>query len=242
MKVLLTGPSGRLGPHLVAPFRDLYDLRTFDLKPSDEPNSFVGDLSEIEPLRAAMQGCDAVIHLAATADEAPFVDELVQPNIVGVYNALEAARLENVRRFVFASSVQTVGNRGRDGAQNVEPDEVARPNSLYGATKVMGEMLGRWFHDKHGIEFVGLRIGAFQPYDSSWLRDNIAPNIWLSPRDAVQIFQCALETPDVGWLVVNATSAVEKPFLSLQSAREILGYEPQDHSRDFFTPASSTKE
>jgi uronate dehydrogenase len=234
MKVLMTGPSGRLGPHLVEPFRTRYDLRLFDLKPSDEPHSFVGDLSEIEPLREAMRGCDAVIHLAATSDEAPFVDELVPPNVIGVYNVLEAARLEGVRRFVFASSIQAVGGRGRENARNVETNEMPRPSSLYGATKVLGETMGRWFHDKHEMEFVALRIGAFQPYDSPWLRENKGRNIWLSPRDAVQIFQRAIETPGVSFAVVNATSRIENPFLSLQSAREILEFEPEDDARDFF--------
>ncbi|HEX9998132.1 MAG TPA: NAD(P)-dependent oxidoreductase, partial [Abditibacterium sp.] len=172
-----------------------------------------------------------VVHLAATADEAPFVENLVPANIVGVHNVLEAARLEGVRRVVFASTVQTVGMR--HGDSNIAPEEPPRPSTLYGATKVMGEVLGRFYHDKHGLEFIALRIGAFQPYESPQLRRPYVQNIWLSPRDAVEVFRRAIETPVIGFAVVNATSDCQNGFLSLQSAQEVLGFEPGDAIRDF---------
>lgn len=234
MNVLLTGPSGRLGPYLVAPFREIYQLRTFDLAPSPEPNSFVGDLSEIEPLREAMCGCEVVVHLAATSDEAPFVENLVPNNVIGLYNVFEAARLEKVRRIVFASSIQAMGYNLRNQDTPVETDELARPSTLYGATKALGETMGRWFHDKHQMEFVSLRVGAFQPYDSLWLAENKASDIWLSPRDAASLFQKAIETPNVGYAIVNGTSKTTRERMSLASARSILGYEPQDDARDFY--------
>ena len=221
-----------MGPHLAAPFREIFQLKTFDLP--GRGADFEGDLASIEPLQNAMRGCEVVVHLAATSDEAPFVEQLVPNNVTGVFHVLEAARLEKVRRVVFASSIQTVGFRSKDGATQIEAAEMSRPNSLYGATKVMGETMGRWFHDKYGLEFIALRVGAFQPYDSSWLRENRCESIWLSPRDAAQIFRRAIETPDLGFAVVNATSRTSKEFLSLQSAREILGYDPQDDTRDFF--------
>ncbi len=242
MKVLLTGPSGRIGPYLAAPFRLKYELKTFDL-PSQGAD-FAGDLSEIEPLRAAMRGMDAVVHLAATSDDAPFIEQLLPNNVVGLYNVLEAARLEGVRRVVWASSVQAVG-RGKNApdpaASGVTPEEVPHPLNMYGVSKVWGETLGRFYHDKHGLEFVALRLGAFQPYDSEWLQTGACETIWLSPRDCAAIFERAIETPDVGAIVVNATSKTSRPFLSLESARELLGYEPQDDTRDFYNPATFTK-
>lgn len=239
MKVMLTGPSGRVGPHLVEPFRAAYELSTFDRLPSDGPRHFVGDLSEIEPLRAAMRGVEVVVHLAATSDEAPFVEELVGPNIIGVYNVLEAARLEQVRRVVFASSIQAVGRTppGEDGA--IGTGMLPHASSFYGATKVMGETMGRLYHDKHGLEFIAIRIGAFEPYDSPKLAHQGMRNIWLSPRDAARLFRRAIETPGVGYAIVNGTSRCETPRLSLRSAREILGYEPQEDSSNIETPLAS---
>lgn len=233
MNVLLTGPSGRLGPHLVLPFREVYNLRTFDLHPSTEAASFVGDLSEIEPLRQAMRGREVVVHLAATSDEAPFVEQLVPNNVIGLYNVFEAARLEKVRRLVFASTIQAVGYNLRNRDTPLESDELPRPGTLYGATKVLGETMGRWYHDKHKMEFIAIRIGAFQPYDSPLLNEPWCPDIWLSPRDAVSLFRLAIETPGIGYAIVNGTSKTTRERLSLQSARSLLGYEPQDDSRDY---------
>lgn len=240
MKILLTGPSGRLGPHLVAPFRDRHQLSTLDLPGQNA--DFNCDLSDIEALRGAVRGQEVVIHLAATSDEAPFVEQLVPNNVVGFYNLLEAARLEKVRRVVFASSVQTVSGWFKtDPKPSIAPEEPPRPHTLYGATKAMGEIMGRFYHDQHGLEFVALRIGAFQPYDSEWLQDGKGEFIWLSPRDAVEIFRRAIETPGVGYAVVNATSKTSQPFLSLDSAREILGFEPQDDSKNFYAAATFHK-
>lgn len=198
----------------------------------------MGDLSEIEPLREAMRDCEVVVHLAATSDEAPFVEELVPNNVIGPYNVFEAARLEKVRRIVFASSIQAMSFNLKDSETPVETDVLPRPHTLYGATKVLGETMGRWFHDRHGLEFVAIRIGAFQPYDSPWLSENRAPDIWLSPRDAALLFQKAIETPDIGYAIVNGTSKTTRERMSLASARSILGFEPQDDARDFYNLSS----
>jgi nucleoside-diphosphate-sugar epimerase len=225
--VLLTGPSGRVGPHLVEDFEERYDLRTFDLKPSDRTNSFVGTLASVESLRAAMRGVEVVVHLAATSDEAPFIEELVPNNVVGLYNVFEAARQEGVRRIVFASSVQAVG-QGLNQVQAAVETDVNHPNSLYGVTKVLGEVMGLWYHDHHDLEFVALRIGWFQDYPEKHKHSGEISNIWLSPRDLISLVQKAIETPDVGYAVVNGTSNPLSPVLSLQSAYDVLGYQPMD--------------
>jgi uronate dehydrogenase len=227
-RVLLTGPGGRIGPHLLAPLRERFDLRLLDKDPlPDEPDMVVADLSDAAVLESAMQGCDAVIHLAATSDEAPFIEELVPNNVVGVYNVFEAARRAGVKRIVFASTVQTVARYPRE--HTVEVTDPVRPVSLYGATKVMGEVMGRWYHDTHGLEFVGVRIAWFMPADAPMLRwHQEAREHWLSPRDCAQLLSRAVETPGVGYALVFATSKTPRERLSLKTAREILGYEPQD--------------
>jgi uronate dehydrogenase len=220
-----------MGPHLVAPFREAYDLKTFDL--SGNGADFEGDLTQIEPLRAAMKGREVVVHLAATSDEAPFVETLVPNNVIGVYNVLEAAHLEGVRRVIFASTIQAVGgNLSADVPfENQAPP---RPSTLYGVTKVLGETMGRWYHDKRGLEFIAIRIGAFQPYDSPYFAKQWGRELWLSPRDAATLFRAAIETPDIGYAIVNGTSNTFAEKLSLRPARDILGWEPQDDARDYY--------
>ncbi len=240
LQVLATGTRGRVGSEITSQLNERYKLRTYDLEANPEvEDAIAGDISDFDALKNAMKGCDAVLHLAATSDEAPFREELLPNNIVGIYNVLEAAHQSGVKRVVFASSVQAIGgnlHRSDPNKPALQEDEIARPTSLYGASKVWGETLGRYYYDKYQLEFVSLRIGAFQPYDSDWLQRDICRDIWLSPRDMFQISWRALETPDVGYAVVHATSDVPREAMSLDSARRILGYAPEDKSDDFYAP------
>jgi nucleoside-diphosphate-sugar epimerase len=234
VKVLITGTSGRIGSYVIQPLREKYEITTFDL-PGTKAD-YEGDMTSLEPLQNAMRGCEVVLHLAAQSDEAPFVEKLVGSNVIGIYHVLEAARLENVRRVVFTSTVQTVGMATREGLTEIETHTPPRPVSLYGVTKIMGESLGRFYHDKYGLEFIALRLGAFLSYETDWLQRRRGSNIWLSPRDTVKIFSLAIEKEDIGYAVVNATSKNQVNVLSLQSAFDVLGYVPDDKGEDYYRP------
>ncbi len=229
LKVLVTGAAGHVGCYLLDGFQGRYDLRAFDRAPMEGPwASLTGDLTDADALRRAMRGVDVVVHLAATRKEAPFIEDLVPNNIVGLYNTFEAARKAGVRRIVFASSAQTVS--AYPEGRTIEIADPPRPSSLYGVTKVLGETMGRFYHDKYGLEFVGIRIGWFLfPGDERLRRGR---NIWLSPGDAVRLFRAAIEKPDVGYAVVFGTSKTEAERLSRREAREVLGYEPHDDVAD----------
>jgi nucleoside-diphosphate-sugar epimerase len=231
LSVLLTGPGGRIGPHLIPSFRERYDLRLLDQKTIPrEPKTILADLSDVTVLKEAMEGVDVVVHLAAVSDEAPFLEKLVPGNILGVHNTFEAARQAGVRRIVYASTVQTIENYPHD--YTVQANDYPRPWTTYAATKLFGEALGRWYHEKHGIEFVALRIGAFQNYDSPHLRHSAGlRKMWLSPRDCRGILHAAIEREGIGYVLAFATSITEQERVSRQPARDLLGYESQDDIR-----------
>lgn len=231
LRVLLTGPGGRIGPHILPTFRERFDLTVLDRNPVPGfDDTVISDLSDLEVLRAAMEGVDTVVHLAATSDEAPFVEQLVPNNVVGLYNVFEAARLAGVKRIVFASTVQTVGHN--PPGRTIAIADPPRPVTLYACTKLLGEVVGRLYHDAHGIEFVGVRIGWFHPYDSPQLRrKGGAREIWLSPRDAAGILATAASHPGVGYALVFGTSITEFERLSRAELKEHLGYEPVDDIR-----------
>lgn len=234
LTVLLTGPGGRIGPHILPLFEEKFELRILDKKPVPgfEDRTFVTDLQDIGALREACRGVDVVVHLAAQSDEAPFVEKLVPHNVVGVYNLFQAALEADVRRIVFAGTVQSVGYYPHD--VTVGPNDPPRPVSLYGATKVLAEAMGRFYHDRHGREFVSVRIGHFQDYHESSLRKSRGTRrIWLSPRDAASLLARAAEKEGVGYAVIFATSRTEQEFLSLAPARDLLGWEPEDDVANF---------
>jgi nucleoside-diphosphate-sugar epimerase len=110
--------------------------------------------------------------------------------------------------------------------------DLPRPQTVYGSTKAFGELLGRHYHDRYGIEFVGLRIGWFGPHDArqagAFRQNPEALKIFLSPRDGANLFRCAVEREGVRFALAFGTSKTGEEFLSLRAAREVLGYEPQD--------------
>ncbi len=120
MKVFLTGATGFVGSHVA---RELAgrgaDLRLLVRKTSRTDNlegiageTVVGDLREPESLRAAVSGCDAVMHVAA--DYRLWVRDpkaMYAANVDGTRNLLQIAREQGVPRFVYTSSVATMGFR-----------------------------------------------------------------------------------------------------------------------------------
>jgi len=235
LNVLITGAGGRIGKHLLPEFQAAYALRTFDLKavPGD-PNAIVANLQDVEALKRAMAGIDVVLHLAATSDEAPFLEQLVPNNVVGLYNVLEAAVACGVRRVIFASTVQAIAWHGTPDP--VSANAAPRPCTLYGATKAFGEAAGCYYHGRHKLEFLAVRIGWFLDYPEIGKQklDNFGPKIWLSPKDACRLFKLAIEKPGLRFAVVNATSRTPKEILSLAEAKAVLGYEPEDSFEALF--------
>jgi uronate dehydrogenase len=124
-----------------------------------------------------MDGVDATVHLAGIPQEDSF-DRILETNVVGTYNVFEAARNQGCPRVVFASSLHVTGFY--DAGERISPELPVRPDSFYGVGKACGENLGRLYADKHGLQVVCVRIGAFaeRPTTPRHL------STWLSPRDA----------------------------------------------------------
>jgi nucleoside-diphosphate-sugar epimerase len=236
LRVFVTGTTGRVGRVLVPAFREHYDLKTLHRRPApDDPTAVLGDLSDQDHLTSMMAGCDVVLHLAAVSDEAASVEEIAQANIVGAYNVLQAAQEAGVRRAVFASSCHAF--QFRRSQQVIEADEPYRPENVYGASKVFGEALGRYYHELFGMEFIAIRVGYLLPYDDPGLRTSaFRRGIWLSPRDAVALFRLAIERPGIGYAAVFATSKTAREVVSLRAASEMLGYQPQDSVVGLYGP------
>jgi uronate dehydrogenase len=228
--VLLTGAAGRIATALREPLRDAFDqVILSDVAPIESvaPNEVVrpADLADREAVRAAAEGADAVVHLGAVPQEAPF-DELAGPNLHGTYHVLEAARLAGARRVVLASSMHATGFYPT--TQRLVGNEPVRPDSLYGVTKVFAEALGRLYADKFAMEVACLRIGTFGERPS----DATALSCWLSPADAGRLVIACLTAPDLRYEVVYGVSANRRAWWATAPGRRI-GYEPRDDAETF---------
>ncbi|WP_107483990.1 NAD-dependent epimerase/dehydratase family protein, partial [Streptomyces recifensis] len=187
------------------------------------------DLADLDALREAVRGTDAVLHLAGISLEAPF-EKILKANIEGTYHLYEAARLEGVPRVVFASSNHAVGGAPVPAPHGprIPVDTPHRPDTFYGLSKCFGEDLAQLYWDRHGIETVSVRIGSCFPEPTSVRM----LSIWLSPADAARLFHAAFTAEDVGHTVVYGSSANTRLWWDLASARA-LGYAPEDDSEPY---------
>ncbi len=228
-RVLLTGASGHIGRALREHLQGHYQLLRLcditDLGEAQEGEELIqADITNLDQMRAAVQGMDAVIHLAGIPNEHRY-EEIRRVNIDGTYNVLQAALEAGVRRVAFASSIHAVGYYPRE---LIGMDAPPRPDSYYGLSKVFGEGLGSMYHDRYGLEFVSVRINSFLPRPSE--ARNLAT--WLSPRDAAQLFRRAVDAPGVGYLVVAGISNNSNRWMK-PDGWDILGYHPEDNAADY---------
>jgi uronate dehydrogenase len=200
-------------------------------------DAVIGDVGDLDALVKAAEGADALVHLATrnySPPESPGAWEVVlRNNIIGTYNAFEAARLQGVKRFVFAGTSQVVDGYPRD--QRITWDVLPRPRTRYSVSKVFGEMLGYMYSHEFGMEVVCIRIGSFSPRWRIESREHLLGK-YISPRDIVSLFDCALSRPGIRFEIVFGTSNNSRCRFDLDHAREVLGYEPLDAEEDAVVP------
>jgi len=176
-RVLVTGAAGFIGSTLVerllAEGRSVVGLDSFDpfypesekranLRAAQRSGRFrlvTGDIRDAAALGSALEGADAVVHLAALAGVRPSLERpavYADVNVHGTAAVAEAMRRAGVAKLVFASSSSVYGERS-DGPFR-ETDPVERPISPYAATKRAGELLLHSFHHAQGLAVVCARI------------------------------------------------------------------------------------
>lgn len=232
--LLITGGAGNIGRALRRELAGRFArLRVFDLAAPDAlgPNedAMAGDVADMAAVERAMAGMDAVIHLAAIPHEAPF-EHILQANVVGTWNAYDAARRAGVRRVVFASSNHAVGFYPRH--QRIDDAAPPRPDSRYGLSKCWGEAVGALYADKYGVRSLHLRIGHFADRPES-VRDLA---IWVSGRDLAQLALIGLQHPEIHNTVVYGVSDNAACWYDNHEAYR-LGYKPQDRAEDHMDAA-----
>lgn len=229
-RLLLTGAAGSLGrmlrPRLAAHCQVLRLSDCAELAAAGPREEVVqAALEDAAAVKGLLDGVDAVVHLGGVSTEQPWAP-ILAGNIVGVYNLYEAARLQRVRRIVFASSNHVTGFYKQH--QVVSPQDPVRPDGLYGLSKAFGENLAQLYWDRHGIETVSLRIGSSyaEPQDRRMLAS------WMSFDDTERLVLAALTAPSVGHTVMYGMSNNATSWWDNTSARHI-GYRPQDSAEDY---------
>jgi len=242
--VLLTGAGGHVGRTVWQRLADRYDWRLmYHSQPDEKPEFpyFTGEVQDHEDVRPAMEGVEAVVHLAGDPRrDAPWHSVLTN-NIDGTHTVYEVAIEEGVDRFVYASSNHAVGafetpERTPDMYRSdddflLDGSEFPRPGNKYGISKATGELIGRYFHDEYDISVCNIRIGNLNeehpPVDYER-----GQAMWLSPRDCAHIHDRALQA-DYEFEIAYGISDNDRKYYSIERAREVLGYDPQDNSAEW---------
>lgn len=136
-------------------------------------------------------------------------------------------------------------------------DAQPRPDSYYGVSKLLGENLGRYYAEHGGPRFYALRIGSLHAADEDhpfaeaegWVRAgacqrgdstyqlkvNRQKALWLSRRDALQLFSRCLDYAGPAFDIFYGVSNNEARWLDIEYARQQLGYQPQDNGAAWAT-------
>ena len=227
--ILVTGAAGGVARQARPLLRAHYRLRLSDRRPIPDlvegETSAPADLGDLDALRAAVRGVDGILHLGGHPVESSW-EVIEAANIVGCHNLFEAARLEGVKRIVFASTNHVMGFYPR--SETIGIDAPVRPDSRYGVSKAFGEALAALHAYRYGAEVLSIRIGniAAEPIDARALA------IWLSPRDFVQLVRIGLEHPGIRNDIVYGMSDNARAWWDNANAHR-LGYRPEDRSEDF---------
>ena len=169
MKVLVTGGAGFIGSHVLDRLAAAgFEPRCFDRRPSphhdpDALDTVIGDILDPLALGAAMEGCDAVLHLAAAADVGEVANDPAGAealNARGTLNVLEAARDRQIGHVLYASTIWVYSDAVERFVD--EEHQLALPSHLYTATKLAGEAYCRSYAALYGVRTTILRFGI--PY------------------------------------------------------------------------------
>jgi putative NADH-flavin reductase len=232
---LITGSAGRIGKAAAAEIvRRNHFVRGLDRVPSSAASeSMVGDIADFQTVNAAAAGMDTIIHLAATPDDDDFMTKLLPNNIIPTHHVLEAARVNNIKRIILASSGQVIWQQHFHGPFPVGVDVPLTPRYWYAATKVFAEVAGQIYAHTHKMDVIAVRLGAC-PRDRAAVdstgNDPITRDVYLSPADAGRFFAQAVEIErGFGYKVVYVCSkSVIRDVFDLEPTRRLVGYEPRD--------------
>lgn len=223
MRVLVTGGSGYVGSVVCERLTRAHEVVSFDSRlPEHGHGRFIrGDILNSAHLLEAMNGIDAVVHLAAIPHPAyDPSDAVMMINVMGTQRVVESAALGSPKRLVFASSDSAYGfvfGRGEilPSYLPVDEDHPAEPLDCYGLSKLLGEEICRRYTRSHALETVCLRYcwvwnEALYQNLAGLSRDpgQFVGQLWgyVDARDVAQAVEKSLTTPGITHATLNISA------------------------------------
>jgi dTDP-glucose 4,6-dehydratase len=233
-KVLVTGADGFIGSHLTeALVRQGYDVRAFVLYNSfnswgwmdqcgadvrGEFEVFAGDVRDPHGVRAAMKGCDAVLHLAALI-AIPYSyhspDTYVDTNVKGTLNVVQAARELGISKVVHTSTSEVYGTARFVPITEEHPLQGQSP---YSASKIGADQIALSFYSSFGTPVTVVR--PFNTYGPRQSARAVIPTIVTQLASGKKQIQLGAVHPTRDFNYVSDTVA---GFIAAMKAEQSLG-------------------
>ena len=261
--VAVTGACGVIAGRVLPALAERYELRLLDKRNTGPDGSTIEGVTLVDLLdrnrdayRAHFRGVDTVIHSGFVRTDEPekrFWAEL--DNVTMAYNVYQTCVEEGIRRVVVISSNHAADYYEplllRQELLSIGPETPAYSDNFYGWAKVAYEALGFVFavgkiNDGKRLPNVQLRIGAPRERDiesckvgdRQRLRRHLGA--YLSLRDEVQVLEKSIETDSIDneygvpFQIFYGVSGNTGNFWSIDNARRVIGYEPEDDAMEHF--------
>ncbi|GHD51014.1 NAD-dependent epimerase/dehydratase family protein [Mycetocola manganoxydans] len=161
MRVLVTGASGLLGRAVAAELIAAgHEVRCFQRRPSGVSGATdaLGSITDADAVASAVDGCDAIVHLAAKVSLAGDPADFDRVNVGGTRTLLDAARTAGIERFVYVSSPSVAHSGSSIVGDDALPADPAHARGDYARTKAEAELLAL------AADSPSLRVVAVRPH------------------------------------------------------------------------------
>jgi len=175
-RVLVTGSYGQIGTELTLKLRSLYgdtNVIATDISPAPETLEVSGPcryLDVTDPRQVTALTVEnkitRIYHLAAILSGNGELNpqKCWDVNMNGLYNILETARTWKVKQVITPSSIAAFGPD--TPKENTPIDTILRPTTMYGITKVAGELLNEYYKQKYGLDARSLRFPGIVSHET----------------------------------------------------------------------------
>ncbi|NOU97988.1 NAD-dependent epimerase/dehydratase family protein [Paenibacillus sp. LMG 31456] len=234
MKIGVTGANGKVGSYVVNELLEHgYEVKAITWKHWDDSpvEQVQADMTSLEQVQRAVEGCEGIIHLAAFASPSGAVEPFVfQNNVMSVYNVLLTSGLAGIQRVSVASSDCAFGitfSHKETKPIYLPMDELhpTVPDNCYGLSKVVGEQVAEGMAKRFDMSIASMRIThvigeeEYGRKDYLNMRDNPEAdpwNVWsyIDARDCARAFRMSLEASFEGHEVFCIAAVEQRCLLS----------------------------